>query len=130
MSVDFANAVAAYNRVVNKSGAEGLASRDQAKVGDFAELLTQAAEGAIDPDAYVEYTKRTPAVIERYGGRFLARGGRTVSLEGAEESRRIVLVEFDSVEQAEAFYRSPEYQEAKTYREEAAVAEFIVVDGV
>lgn len=83
-----------------------------------------------DPDAFVEYTKRSPAVIEKYGGRYLARGGRTVSLEGEADARRVVLIEFDSVEQAEAFYRSPEYQDAKTYREGAAIGEFMVVDGV
>ena len=54
MSVEFANAIAAYNRAVNKPGTEGLASRDQVKAGDFAELLTQATEGAIDTLAKAE----------------------------------------------------------------------------
>ena len=83
-----------------------------------------------DPDQYRQYTDRSPAAIARYGGRFLARGGRTVTLEGEPETRRVVVVEFPSLEQAEACYNSPEYQEAKSHREGAASARFIVVEGV
>jgi len=83
-----------------------------------------------DPAQYKHYTDRSPAAIAKFGGRFLARGGRTVTLEGDAESRRVVVVEFPSVEQAEACYGSPEYQEAKSHREGAATARFIVVDGV
>ena len=83
-----------------------------------------------DPDQYRHYTDRSPAALAKFGGRFLARGGRTVTLEGEAETRRVVVVEFPSLEQAEACYNSPEYQEAKSYREGAATARFIVVDGV
>ena len=83
-----------------------------------------------DPEQYRNYTDRSPAAIAKFGGRFLARGGRTVTLEGDAETRRVVVVEFPSVEQAEACYNSPEYQEAKSHREGAATARFIVVDGV
>lgn len=82
-----------------------------------------------DPDQYRQYTDRSPAVIAKFGGRFLARGGRTATLEGDTESRRIVIVEFPSFEQAEACYNSLEYQEAKSHREGAAQAKFIVVEG-
>jgi len=83
-----------------------------------------------DPDQYRQYTDRAPAAIAKYGGRYLARGGRTVTLEGDTESRRVVVLEFPSLEQAETCYRSPEYQEAKSHREGAANARFVVVEGV
>jgi len=83
-----------------------------------------------DPDQYRQYTDRAPAAIAKYGGRYLARGGRTVTLEGDTESRRVVVLEFPSLEQAETCYRSPEYQEAKSHREGAANARFFAVEGV
>lgn len=83
-----------------------------------------------DPEQYKEYTKLTPAVIEQYGGRFIVRGGSKVTLEGPEETRRIVVVEFPSMEQAQAFYRSPEYQQAKAVRDGAATGHFVAVEGV
>ncbi len=83
-----------------------------------------------DPEQYRQYTDRSPAALAKFGGRFLARGGRTVTLEGDPETRRVVVVEFPSLEQAEACYASPEYQEAKSHREGAATAQFVVVEGV
>ncbi|MEM7019432.1 MAG: DUF1330 domain-containing protein [Pseudomonadota bacterium] len=81
-----------------------------------------------DMDAYGEYMKRTPAAIAKYDGKFIARGGKVTVLEGEPEPRRVVLLEFPSREQAEQFYRSTEYQEAKTYREGIAEAQMLVVD--
>ena len=66
-----------------------------------------------DWDKYKEYMKVTPGVIEKYGGRFLVRGGDVSTLEGPEETHRVVLVEFSSVEKAKAFYHSEEYGEAR-----------------
>jgi uncharacterized protein (DUF1330 family) len=83
-----------------------------------------------DKEAYGEYAKRSPAVVEQFGGRYLARGGEVLSLEGPQESRRVVIIEFPSLEQAKAFYDSPEYQSAREFRKDAGQAEFIVVDGV
>lgn len=82
-----------------------------------------------DKEAYGEYAKRSPAIVAQFGGRYLARGGETISLEGAEESRRVVIIEFPSLATAKAFYESPEYQAARAYRADAGEAEFIVVDG-
>jgi len=83
-----------------------------------------------DMEQYKEYTKLTPAVVEQFGGKFIARGGDVVTLEGEAENRRIVLLEFPSVEQAQAFYDSPGYQAAKAVRAGAATAQFIVINGV
>ena len=65
-----------------------------------------------DPEQYKEYTKRTPAAIASYGGRFLVRGGEIATLEGAAERDRVVVIEFPSLDRAKAFGSSPEYGEA------------------
>ena len=82
-----------------------------------------------NPDAYKKYVEGTAVAFEKYGARFLARGGRTQALEGVARARNVV-TEFDSLEQAVACYNSPEYQRAKAFREGAAEAEIIVVEGV
>jgi uncharacterized protein (DUF1330 family) len=83
-----------------------------------------------DPEAYGEYAKRAPAAIEKFGGRVLARGGRSIGLEGNEPPGRVVIIEFDSIEQARACYESPEYQQARAYRADAADAQFMVVESL
>ncbi|MCI0586465.1 MAG: DUF1330 domain-containing protein [Planctomycetes bacterium] len=84
-----------------------------------------------DAERYERYKELTPSIVASHGGRFLARGGRRVTLEGPADDRRIVLVEFPSVEDAEAFYHSPAYQAARALREGAAVGtELIVVEGL
>jgi len=83
-----------------------------------------------DPEKYQDYTAVTPGLIAKYGGRFIVRGGETATLEGPEETNRIVVVEFDSIEQAKAMYESAEYQAAIKLRAGAATAQFIAVAGV
>jgi len=82
-----------------------------------------------DWDRYQEYIKASPGAIAGYGGRFIARGGQVIALEGPEETARVVLVEFPSLEKARAWYRSQEYQEAKELRAEAAKVSIIAIDG-
>ena len=83
-----------------------------------------------DWDKYNEYIKVTPDIIAQYGGRFIVRGGETVTLEGPEEKWRIVVVEFPDLARAEEFYHSPEYAAAKDIRAGAAEAQFVAVSGV
>ncbi len=82
-----------------------------------------------DPDQHHEYVKHTPAAIQKYGAKLLSRGGRSTTLEGPAAPGRIVMVEFDSFERALEHYNSPEHQGAKKYREGAATAQFMVVEG-
>lgn len=83
-----------------------------------------------DPERYRQYMAVTPGILAQYGGRFIARGGKSVTLEGSEETRRLALVEFPSLEAAKAFYASSEYQAAKALRDGACEAEFIALDGL
>ncbi len=83
-----------------------------------------------DWDRYKEYMKLTPATIEKFGGKFIVRGGQTVTLEGSETTERIVILEFSSLEKAKEWYHSKEYGEAKKKREGAATASFIAIEGI
>jgi uncharacterized protein (DUF1330 family) len=82
-----------------------------------------------DARQYGEYTKLSPAIIEKFGGRFLARGGRSITLEGPAAAARVVVIEFPSFERAEAFYNSPEYVAARKVRAGAAKVQFVLVEG-
>ncbi|HDS1735637.1 DUF1330 domain-containing protein [Pseudomonas sp. BP8] len=82
-----------------------------------------------DPEQYQQYTQRAPAAFKLYGGRFLARGGRSEAMEGRPTPQRSVVIEFESYEQALACYRSAEYQEACSHRQGVAKAEVIIVEG-
>ena len=80
-------------------------------------------------EQYREYMKLTPAIAEKYGGKFLIRGGDKVILEGPDQPERIVLLKFDSVEAVQRMYNSDEYQAAIKVREGAAQASFVVIEG-
>ncbi|MBJ9974001.1 DUF1330 domain-containing protein [Pseudomonas sp. S75] len=83
-----------------------------------------------EPQQYQHYTQRAPAAFAAFGGRFLARGGKSEALEGRATPQRSVVIEFDSYEQAVACYRSELYQQAWAQRQGAAHAEVIIVEGV
>lgn len=83
-----------------------------------------------DMEQYQEYMKLTPAILEKYGGRFIIRGGEKVILEGPEVTERMVMVKFDSVDAARRMYDSDEYQAAVKVRQGAAEASFIVMEGL
>ena len=82
-----------------------------------------------DWDRYREYTKATPEVVTRYGGKFLVRGGQILTLEGKPETRRLVVIEFPSLQRIQDFFNSPDYSKVKQLREGAAVAQFLAVEG-
>jgi uncharacterized protein (DUF1330 family) len=82
-----------------------------------------------NPEQYGEYMKVTPGLIAKFGGRFIARGGRSVTLEGPPARSRVVLVEFPSFERAQEFYNSSEYEAARKMRAGAATAQFVLVEG-
>ena len=83
-----------------------------------------------NPQQYQEYAKLTPAIVESFGGRFLARAGRIATLEGPPAKPRVVVIEFPSFAKAQEFYASPAYMAARKLREGAAQAQFIAVEGV
>lgn len=83
-----------------------------------------------DPVEYKKYTDRVPAVLDKYGGRVLARGGDYKILEGPGKFHRFVVIEFPSLEAAEACHNSPEYTEAAAFRRNGGgEVELIIVEG-
>ena len=83
-----------------------------------------------DPVRYEDYRRLVTPTLAKYGGRFIVRGGRIDVLEGEWQPNRLVLVEFPSVEQAHAWWNSPEYTEAKLIRQATSEGTLIVLEGV
>ena len=83
-----------------------------------------------DPDQYAQYMKLTPAILEKYGGAFIIRGGEKHVLEGPEIDERIVVLKFANVETAKRMYNSDEYQAAIKVRAGAAEASIVVMEGL
>lgn len=82
-----------------------------------------------DPVMYEEYKKLTPGTLALHSGKFIVRGGATETLEGDWNPKRIVVLEFPSVEKAKDWYYSPEYTEAKRIRQAASSGKMILVEG-
>jgi len=83
-----------------------------------------------DAQAFEEYKRLAQLAVAAYGGRYLARGGRTESLEGHWHPQRLVILEFDSVARAREWYESPEYRTAREARRLAASFRMLVTEGV
>jgi len=83
-----------------------------------------------DPVEYKKYTDRVPAIIAKFGGKVLARGGRYQIMEGPERFTRHVVIEFPTMEQAVACHRSSEYQAAAAFRryDDAGEVEQVIVE--
>jgi uncharacterized protein (DUF1330 family) len=83
-----------------------------------------------NPDGYKEYTAKVLATIQKYGGRFLTRGGKVEALEGEWPARRRVLIEFPSVEAAKRWWDSPEYESLKALRRANSQGRLLLLEGV
>jgi uncharacterized protein (DUF1330 family) len=84
-----------------------------------------------DPVEYKKYTDLVPAIIEKFGGKVLARGGRFQIMEGPDKFHRFIVIEFPTFEQGVACFTSPEYDKAAAFRRSGAgEVETIMVDGI
>lgn len=83
-----------------------------------------------DPAAYEEYRKQVPAIIAKYGGKYLVRGGKVESKEGGWTPQRFVILEFPSMEQARKFYDSGEYSPVLAIRKKASKSKLMLVEGL
>jgi uncharacterized protein (DUF1330 family) len=81
-----------------------------------------------ESDAYAAYRAAVPSLIERFGGRYLARAASGRALEGTPTTARWHLVEFPSAEAADAFWSSPDYAELKVLRADAASVRAVLVE--
>jgi uncharacterized protein (DUF1330 family) len=83
-----------------------------------------------DPEAYKQYAATVPAIAAKFSGKYLVRGGQTVTVEGQPPSERIVVIEFDSLAAAQSFEDSAEYRAAAPLRRKAARSRVFLVEGV
>ena len=83
-----------------------------------------------DPQAYPEYAKGVPGTIAQYGGQYLVRGGAVEIKEGSWQPKRLVILQFASMEQARKWYHSPEYAPLLALRLKAARSKVAFVEGV
>jgi uncharacterized protein (DUF1330 family) len=82
-----------------------------------------------DPVGYEEYKQQAGATVEQYGGKYLVRGGATETLEGDWQPKRIVILEFDSMERARGWLNCEEYREPRKMRHRTAKTKMILVEG-
>ena len=83
----------------------------------------------VDAAGYEEYRKQVLAVVEKYKGKFIVRGGKVDPKEGGWAPKRIVVLEFPSLEQAQKFYHSAEYAPLIKLRQKASRGKIILVEG-
>lgn len=98
---------------------------------------TVAAKGYViseitvtDPDAYKQYAAAVAPIVAKSGGKYLVRGGQTVTEEGEPPGGRIVVIEFDDLAAARSFEDSKEYQAVAALRRKAAHSRVFLVEGV
>ena len=83
-----------------------------------------------DPEGYEEYKLRGAPTIAAYGGKPLARGGSAEVWEGAWQPRRVVMLEFKTMEDARRWWNSPEYNQAKKLRHKSANTNVVCIEGL
>jgi uncharacterized protein (DUF1330 family) len=83
-----------------------------------------------DPAGYEDYKRLAPPSIDANGGKYLARGGQTEVLEGDWAPSRLVILQFDNLEQARKWLNSSEYRAARELRHKTATTNMVVIEGV
>jgi uncharacterized protein (DUF1330 family) len=78
---------------------------------------------------FEEYRSKVAPMIERYGGRYLTRGGSHEALDGEWKPTRVVIIEFPDMSVLKAWYCSAEYQPLIALRRGAATDVLIAIDG-
>ena len=84
----------------------------------------------LDPVGYEEYKSLAGATVEKYGGKYIVRGGKTEALEGDWRPKRIVVLEFESMQRAKDWLNSDEYCKPRKMRHRTARTNMILVEGM
>jgi uncharacterized protein (DUF1330 family) len=84
----------------------------------------------LNPDRIKTYSQMTTPIVESFGGRYLARGGKVDVLEGSYSHTRTVIIEFPDAAAAHAWWNSNEYKDAKNLRQQIAETDLILVEGI
>lgn len=83
-----------------------------------------------DPNVFEEFQARFPALLRKYGGEYLVRGGKFVILEGDWKPSRLVIFRFPDITSVQTLYNDPEYQPLKALRQRASRMDIVVVEGL
>jgi uncharacterized protein (DUF1330 family) len=83
-----------------------------------------------DPTGYEEYKKLAGATVEKYGGKYIVRGGKAEVLEGEWIPKRIVVLQFESTDRARQWLDCEEYREPRKMRHRTAKTNMILVEGI
>lgn len=108
--------------------AEGVDPHAQAREGGTLGYFIGDIE-VTDPDTYAKYAAGVPETVALYGGTYLVRGAQGEVAEGSWTPKRLVVLEFESLERAKAWYNSPEYADLKKLRQSASKGNLIFADG-
>ncbi len=83
-----------------------------------------------DAETFAVYRDMVPPTLRSFGGRYLVRGGEIECLEGNWDPKRLVIIEFDSIERAKEWWASEEYAPARKLREKSATSKLIIAEGL
>ena len=83
-----------------------------------------------DPVRYADYKQLAAPTVELYGGKYIARGGTTETLEGNWAPTRLVILQFEGIEQAKNWLNSTEYSKARNLRHQTATSQMVVIEGI
>ena len=83
-----------------------------------------------DPEPYSRFMAEVKPIVERMGGKYLARGGEHEVLEGDWKPTRLVLFEFPDMASARALFNSDDYAPLKELRRTCSTGHVVIVEGV
>lgn len=83
-----------------------------------------------DPEGIKPYREQVDATFKPYSGRYVVRAGQMDKLEGNPPTHRLIIIEFDSMEQARAWYNSPEYAKIRPFRQHSGHTNSYIVEGL
>ncbi|MCO4824829.1 MAG: DUF1330 domain-containing protein [Amylibacter sp.] len=92
-------------------------------------VYTMAHIDVQNDEEYAKYAVLAGPAVEKFGGKFLARGGETVVMEGQGRARNVI-IEWPDMDTAKAFYNSLDYQKALGHGIPAADRDYLFVEGV
>jgi uncharacterized protein (DUF1330 family) len=82
-----------------------------------------------NPGPYVEYQEKVPALVAKYGGKYLFRAGTMHPVEGKLGIERLVIVEFESMNALRRFYESADYAPLLKLRKETTRSHVVFIEG-
>lgn len=85
---------------------------------------------AQDPEAAKRYAEEAPRSLIPFNGQYVIRGGKAEAVEGPAPKGYIVVIGFDSLEKARAWYYSPAYEAIKPIRQRTTKSRILIVEGI